>query len=177
MTYNTTISHLHGRPCTWRPESWRGIDAWVPQGTYCKTAAVGKRKCSKNCGGWKLGQIRQMKVKAELNITSSEFFTPSNLHTSMSLSEMHLCEFVQLSTNLLFRFRSQISGLIFRSAEYTDALTKFKRSHRDFSSFEDNLSFNFTNSSAADHYKLHNRKTREARFGSQILWSWSFVFV
>lgn len=79
-----------------------------------------------------------MKVKADLNVSSSQFFTPSNLHTYMSLSQMHPREFAQLSTNLLFRFGFQISGLIFRSAEYTDALTKFIRSHRDLSAFEDN---------------------------------------
>lgn len=139
MIYNTTISHLHGRPCIWRPESWCGIDARVPQSIHCRTAAAGKSKCSKHCGGWRPSEIRQMKVKADLNITSSQFFTPSNLHTCMSLSQMHLCEFAQLSTNSLFRYRSQISGLIFRSAGYTDVVTKFKRRSRNFSSFEDNV--------------------------------------
>ena len=75
-TYNSTISHLHGKPWTWRPESWCGIDAWVPQDIYCEIAAVRKRKWSRNCGGWKLSQIRQMKVKANLNITSPNSLPP-----------------------------------------------------------------------------------------------------
>lgn len=76
MAYNTVTTHLHGRSCTCRPESWCGVDAWVPQIIYCKTAAAGKGKCSKTCRGRKLSQIRQRKVKADLNTTSSQFFTP-----------------------------------------------------------------------------------------------------
>lgn len=48
MSCNAVIIYLHGKSCSWRPESWCGVDAWVPQMIYCKTAAVGKGKGCKN---------------------------------------------------------------------------------------------------------------------------------